>query len=207
MPAGSAGFRLVPAGNISERSTIVNSILQGIDRAFSRVEAVTDYLAATAMFLTMAIVGGEVVARYLLNSPLAWAFDVLTLYVMPAIFFFGLPGSYAKNAHIAVDIVVQHLAPVPLAVATLLARLGGITLFACLFYFGAGLVLETYRSGDTFTGVLVFYVWPSAMLVPIGCGLVLLRMFSQLPADLICLFSGGALPEGAQHGKERSFVE
>lgn len=185
----------------------MNPILQGIDRELSRVEAVTDYLAAIAMFLTMAIVGGEVVARYLLNSPLAWAFDVLTLYVMPAIFFFGLPGSYARNAHIAVDILVQRLAPLPLAVATLFARLGGIVLFACLFYFGAGLTLETYRSGDTFTGVLVFYVWPSALLVPTGCGLVLLRMFCQLPSDIVSLISGGTLPEGAQHGKERSFVE
>jgi TRAP-type C4-dicarboxylate transport system permease small subunit len=185
----------------------VNPFLQGLDKAFSRVEAITDYLAATAMFLTMAIVGGEVVARYLLNSPLAWAFDVLTLYVMPAIFFFGLPGSYAKNAHIAVDIVVQHLAPLPLTVATLVARLGGIVLFAFLFYFGAGLTLEAYRSGDTFTGVLVFYVWPSALLVPIGCGLALLRMLVQFPEDLIALFSRGARPEGAKHGKERSFVE
>lgn len=159
------------------------------------------------MFLTMAIVGGEVVARYILNTPLAWAFDVLTLYVMPAIFFFGLPGSYAKNAHIAVDIVVQHLAPLPLAATTMLARLGGIALFSCLFYFGAGLVLETYRAGDTFTGVLVFYVWPSALLVPIGCGLVLLRMFSQLPADFLSLISGGLQPEVTQHDKERSFVE
>lgn len=186
----------------------MNTALNAIDRALSRIESVTDYLAASAMFLTMAIVVGEVIARYLLNAPLAWAYDVLTLYVMPAIFFFGLPGSYTRNAHIAVDILVQRLAPMPLAVTTLLVRLGALVLFACLFYFGAGYTLESYRAGDTFRGVLAFLAWPSALLVPVGCGLVLLRMLGQLPADVISLFSGGARDPGdGQHDRERSFVE
>ena len=159
-----------------------------------------------AMFLTMAIVGSEVIARYFLNAPLAWAFDVLTLYVMPAIFFFGLPGSYSKGAHIAVDILVQRLPPVPVALTTLLCRLGGIVLFACLLYFGFGLTIESYRTGDTKTGVLTFLVWPSAMLVPLGCGLVLLRMLSQLPSDVLSLVRGGARePGSAQH--EKVFIE
>lgn len=158
------------------------------------------------MFLTMAIVGSEVVARYMLNAPLAWAFDVLTLYVMPAIFFFGLPGSYAKNAHIAVDILVQRLPKFPVAVTALLVHIGALALFACLFYFGASFTLESYRSGDTFTGVLKFLAWPSAMLVPIGCGLVLLRILSQFPADVICLRNGGTRAPGAAE-QERTFVE
>jgi TRAP-type C4-dicarboxylate transport system permease small subunit len=181
-------------------------VLNSIDRGLSRVESITDYLAAGAMFLTMAIVGSEVVARYFLNAPLAWAFDVLTLYVMPAIFFLGLPGSYAKNAHIAVDILVQRLPKMPVAVTTLLVHVGALALFACIVYFGVGFTVESYRSGDTFTGVLKFLAWPSAILVPIGCGLVLLRILSQLPADVISLLNGGERAPGTVE-TERTFVE
>ena len=88
----------------------------------------------------------------------------------------------------------------------LVVRFAGIVLFACLFYFGVGFTLETYRSGDTFTGVLKFLAWPSALLVPIGCGLVLLRMLSQLPADVISLFNGGAREPGTSE-QEQGFVE
>jgi TRAP-type C4-dicarboxylate transport system permease small subunit len=181
-------------------------MLNKIDRGLSLAESLADCLAAAAMFLTMVIVGSEVVARYVMNAPLAWAFDVLTLYVMPAIFFLGLPGSYAKNAHIAVDILVQRLPKMPLAVTTLLVHVCALALFGCIFYFGVGFTLESYRSGDTFTGVLKFLAWPSAMLVPIGCGLVLLRILSQLPHDVISLLNGGERAPGTADA-ERTFVE
>jgi len=182
----------------------LNTILKGIDKSLTVIEAITDYLAAAAMFLTMVIVCGEVAARYIVNAPLAWAFDVLTLYVVPAIFFFGLPGSYSKNAHIAVDILVQKLAPLPVAITVLVGRFGGIALFLALAWFGAGFALETYRNGDTNTGVLTFLIWPSAILIPIGCGLVLLRMLSQLPEDFMAVAKGGREPG---HVLERSYVE
>jgi TRAP-type C4-dicarboxylate transport system permease small subunit len=183
----------------------LSATLKGIDKALSRVESVTDHLAAIAMVLTMVIVGGEVVSRYFLNAPLAWSYDVLTLYVLPALFFLGLPGSYARNAHIAVDILIQHLPPVLVAVTTLVGRVAGIVLFACLVYVGADLTIENYRAGNTFTGVIAFPVWPSSILIPVGCGLLLLRMLSQLPGDFLAIVRGGVRP--AEPGAAEVFYE
>ena len=46
------------------------------------------------------------------------------------------------------------------------------------------------------------------MMVPLGCGLVLLRMLSQLPADVTSLLKGGTHDPGdAQANQERGFVE
>jgi len=179
--------------------------MNNLGRGLTVIESATDAIAAAALFLTMAIVCGEVVARYLLNAPLAWAFDVLTLYVVPAVFFFGLPGSYSKGAHIAVDVLVQKLTPLPAAITLLLGRVGGIALFSALVWFSGEFALENLRNGDTHTGVIVFLVWPSSMLVPLGCALVLIRMLSQLPGDILSLLSGGPQAGAASH--ERSFVE
>lgn len=183
----------------------MDGLLKALDRGLTAIESVTDTLAAAAIFLTMAIVCGEVIARYFLNAPLAWAFDVLTLYIVPAIFFFGLPGSYSKSAHIAVDVLVQKLRPLPVALTILIGRLGGIALFAALVWFSGEFALENFRNGDTHTGVIVFLVWPSSMLVPLGCALVLVRMLSQIPTDIRSVLDGGP-PAGTTLHK-RSYVE
>ena len=160
------------------------------------------------MAATMVIVGGEVVSRYFLNAPLQWSYDVLTLYVLPALFFLGLPGSYAKNSHIAVDLLIDRLPPIAVSIIVFVGRLSGIVLFGCIMYFGVEHAIEAYRSDESVPGVITFLVWPSYSLVPLGCGLMLLRMLSELPADFTDIFSGGKDAQGnARPHKEKGFYE
>ncbi len=160
------------------------------------------------MLSTMAIVGGEVVSRYFLNAPLQWSYDVLTLYVLPSLFFLGLPGSYAKNSHIAVDLLIDRLPASAVSVIVMVGRLGGMFLFACIVYFGVEHALEAYRSDESVPGVVTFLVWPSYALVPLGCALVLLRMLSELPADIIAIARGSSAAHGTTDPqKEKGFYE
>ncbi len=186
----------------------MKTFLQWVDGALSRVESLTDLLAALAMFSTMAIVGGEVVSRYFLNAPLQWSYDVLTLYVLPSLFFLGLPGSYSKKSHIAVDLLIDRLPDLAVSVILLIGRLGGMFLFACIVYFGVEHALEAYRSDESVPGVVTFLVWPSYALVPLGCALVWLRMLSELPANIISIAHGGSADDGpTRQQKDKVFYE
>jgi TRAP-type C4-dicarboxylate transport system permease small subunit len=166
-----------------------------IDRFLSRTEAVTDRLAATAMFGTTVVVAVDVVARYLFRSPLLWAHDALTLYLIPGMFFLGLPGSYRRNAHIAVDFLVRRLPPFLQAVSRLLARACGIALFATFFVFGLEQAIHSYAIGEMMPGVYSFPVWPSYALVPIGSAFILLRMVEQIAYDAVGVVRGGVAVE------------
>lgn len=160
------------------------------------------------MAATMVIVGGEVVSRYFLNAPLQWSYDVLTLYVLPALFFLGLPGSYAKNSHIAVDLLIERLPPIAVSIIVFIGRLSGMVLFGCIMYFGVEHALEAYRSDESVPGVISFLVWPSYALVPLGCGLMILRMLSELPVDIISIMGGGSMEHGTTHSqKEKGLYE
>ena len=83
--------------------------MSSVDRILRRVEYATDTIAIVAMFTSMVLVALDVFFRYAMNNPQGWVMDVLVLYLLPGIFFMGLPGSYAKGAHVAVDIQNAHV--------------------------------------------------------------------------------------------------
>lgn len=167
----------------ADRSSLLRSFAVALDRSLSRLEAATDLLASIPMFAIMALVGAEVVARYFFRSPIAWAHDVLTMYLIPAMFFFGLPGAYRRNAHVAVDFVVRRLGRRARRVASMLGNVAGFVLFACILWFSAEHAIDSYRSAEIVPGVAAFPVWPSFAMVTLGCALILLRLLEEVIGD------------------------
>ncbi len=155
-----------------------------VGRLLARIERVTDTAAAAGMCATMVIVALDVVMRYVLLSPFAWAPDLLTLYLIPGMFFLGLPGSYANGAHIAVDILVPKLPPPMRLGILLLGRVITLLLFAILAVFGTDRLLDAIAEGEVVPSVtLNWLVWPSAALVPVGSLLVMLRAAERLVVE------------------------
>jgi len=158
-------------------------------RILSGIEYVTDTGAIIAMALAMLVVCAEVFFRYLLNSPLAWATDVLVLYVLPALFFFGLPGSYSRGAHVSVDIICNYISARPQLWLHVLARMVAIGVFFAFFIYGGSRFLETWNSGEMLPSPVVNWpIWPSTILVPIGSGLAFLRAVERFIAEALALF-------------------
>lgn len=159
-----------------------------VGRLLATVESATDTAAAAGMFATMGIVAMDVVMRYVLHSPFAWAPDLLTLYLIPGMFFLGLPGSYANGAHIAVDILVPRLSPPTRLRILLLGRVLTLILFALLVIFGTERLMEAIRDGEVQPSItLNWLIWPSAALVPLGALLVMLRAAERLLVEACAL--------------------
>jgi TRAP-type C4-dicarboxylate transport system permease small subunit len=158
-------------------------------RILSGIEYVTDTGAIIAMALAMLVVCAEVFFRYFLNSPLVWAHDVLVLYILPALFFLGLPGSYARGAHVSVDIICNYIGARPQLWLHVLARMVAIGVFFALFHYGCSRFTATWESGEILPGPVANWpIWPSTILVPIGAGLALLRAAERFIAEALALF-------------------
>ncbi len=158
------------------------------DGVLTAVEGVTDTLAALAMFTVMIVVSIDVFCRYALNSPLPWSLDLLVLYILPALFFFGLPGSYAKGAHVAVDIICNYIGARPRLVLVVLGRMAAIAVFFALFYYGMLRFLDAVETGEVLPSPVVNWpIWPSAVLVPLGCGLALVRSVERFVVEALTL--------------------
>ena len=57
-------------------------MLDGILRAVGRIEKIASTIAAVFMFAIMMIVFSDVIMRYGFNRPFAWAYDLISIYLM-----------------------------------------------------------------------------------------------------------------------------
>lgn len=165
--------------------------MHGMDRQLRRIEYATDTLAIAAMFMCMVLVTMDVFFRYALNNPQGWVVDLLTLYLLPGIFFLGLPGSYAKGAHVAVDIILNLISTRHRLVLSVIARFTAIGVFALLAWYGVARVSTAIRLGEIQPGTIVNWpIWPSVLLVPIGCTLAMVRAIERSAVEATALFGG-----------------
>jgi len=161
------------------------------DRLLARVEYVTDTLAIIALFVSMIAIAIDVFCRYALLRPLPWVTDFMVLYLLPGIFFLGLPGSYAKGSHIAVDLLCNYMSARVRLWLSLFARLMAFSVFLALAYYGAVRFADAVRLGEIQPAVGINWrLWPSVLLVPMGAGLTMLRAAERLFAETSLLGSG-----------------
>ena len=169
-------------------------------KALGLIERVTATIGAIFLLVIMLVVFGDVVMRYLFNSPFSWAYDLIALYLMAGVFFLVLSDAYAANAHVNVDIVQQRLPPAGIRIAELVTCAIGIVVFALIAWLGWQRALDSYRSGDVMAGAIPWPMWPSIALVPFGAGILALRLIAHFIGHLLSLATGHDLiPLPAAH--------
>lgn len=181
-------------------------MLDGLLRALAAVEKVVSSIAAFFMFAIMIIVFSDVVMRYGFNRPFSWAYDLISLYLMAGVFFLILSEAYASHAHVSVDILQQKFPPRMIRVTEIVTCLVGITVFSLIAWLGLQRAIESFHSSDVMAGGIPWPMWPSIGLVPLGSGLITLRLVLHLFGHIISLATGRdviALP--ASHATAETF--
>jgi TRAP-type C4-dicarboxylate transport system permease small subunit len=151
-------------------------ILAALDRILSLVERAASILAALALFLIMAIVASDVAMRYLFNRPWGWSYDFISLYVIVALFFLALSRTFAVNGHISVDLLHHVLSPRARRLCEIVICLLSAGFFAVMTEAGAWRALTAFEDGDVLAGAVAWPAWMSAVFVPVGAGLLTLRL-------------------------------
>jgi TRAP-type C4-dicarboxylate transport system permease small subunit len=151
-------------------------ILSLLDRAFSGLERFASALAAVAMFLIMAIVTSDVALRYLFNRPWGWSYDFISLYVIVGLFFLALSRTFAVNGHISVDLLHHYLSPTARRCCELIVCVLSAGLFALMTKAGAVRTWEHFVDSDVLAGAFPWPAWASAVFVPLGAGMITIRL-------------------------------
>lgn len=181
-------------------------------RVLDRIEDIAGLIAALVMFLIMVIATADVGMRYLFNSPFSWAYDLVGLYLMTALFYLVLSGTFAHHAHVSVDILHHYMSPVQRRICEVVVCATALVIFSMITYAGAGRAWESYVEGDVMAGMIPWPTWPSIALVPFGAGLLTLRLAVHLTAHLGALITGIETIEltpvsGSPEAMEREMVE
>ena len=132
---------------------------------------------AVILFI-MAFVCAEVVMRYAFNRPIPGHLEGSEL-LMPIIVFFAVSYAQRQHAHVGMDLLIQSLPQRlrrTLAMITLL-----ISAMVCLVlaYFSGSNALQLWAYDDVTATPPYFRTWPAAAAIPIGYGLMAMRMALQ----------------------------
>jgi len=180
-------------------------VIQASLRALTAIEKVTSTISAALMFAIMLIVFSDVVMRYVFNRPFSWAYDLISLYVMAGVFFLSLSSTYAVNGHISVDILLPRFSYVIQRLCIIISNIVGLAIFLPITWLGYQRALDNFTSGDVMAGAIPWPTWASAALVPLGAGILALRLAVHLVANVASLLTGEdllPLPAVAGHGDQ-----
>lgn len=139
-------------------------------------------VAAVGIFVTMLIICYDVLARYVLNQPSEWVFQSASSGLL-AITFLSLPYLYARDDHIAVDLVYDHLPRGVRVAAGWLTRVIAVIFGLVLAWYGFDLVRSAAEAGLRTSGAFSFPVsWVSAPMAVGGLLLALVALLTPAPA-------------------------
>ena len=133
----------------------------------------------------------EVFRRYALDSPRAWAFDVMIMFY-GALFMMAGAYTLAKNGHVRGDVLYGFFRPRTQAFFDLLLYL--------LFFVG-GIVALVYAGWDFFATSLAQHerssiaadgppIYPFKAIIPVAGLLLLLQGFVEIVRCVVCLKTG-----------------
>ncbi len=152
---------------------------------FRAIERSTTYIGTLCLFALMFIVTMDVGARYFLSRPFVWSYDVITLYLTPALFFLVLSDSFRSGAQVNVDVLHRMLPRSVRRYTDALCNFLAFAVFALIAYAGALRAATSFMNADVTVGIVPWPTWPSAALVPLGGGMLALRLLARALADLL----------------------
>lgn len=126
-------------------------------------------LSAVCMFSIMMVVIADVTMRYLLSMPLAWSYDVISLYLMVGMFFFGVSDTLRSGGHIGIDILQKFIPPRLRDGVEAIGYLAMTAIIAAMAYLAFDRSLSAWLKDEAMSGS---YLWPTWLAyVPVFVGM------------------------------------
>lgn len=163
-----------------------NRLMLGLEKGLRTI-------ASACLMAVMLIIFSDVFARYLFNAPLIWTYELVGMYLMPALFYFAVSDTLADHHHIAVDLLNPWI-PIPVrrlieaAASALMAAI-----FLWIVWIFAQSALSNYRSAAVVMGAKEWPTWIPEFIVVIGAAAIALRLTGRVVGHLASLLSGKEL--------------
>ena len=136
----------------------------------------------------------EVLRRELLSYSSIWGEEVVR-YSFIYLAWIGAAAAVKERGHIRIDVLMQYVGPRAKAALYVFGDLVMLAVALVAFYWSLETVLVSARFGSVTHGLRISQVWFLAA-VPIGFGLVMLRLVQSLIRDVADLRHGRPVYEG-----------
>lgn len=147
----------------------MNRLLHILELIFMRV-------AQLSLLIMMFSISADALGRYVFNRPLQGSFEFTSLYLMVIITFLAMPAAYATGGMVRLDVLKGPLSRIPWHLSERFNTFAGALVFGFVAWHAGHEAFEKFASRDTTFGVIQFPIYWSYVWVPLGCGLVALRL-------------------------------
>ncbi len=121
-----------------------------IGKAFDYVINYMAYLAAALIALTLLVVTAQVIARYVFNYAILWAFDT-TEYLLGFFAFLAVAWVLRREGHVSLDAAINFLNPRKRVLVMAITSIIGAIITLIIAWYGAEAMLDHFQRG-TFVG-------------------------------------------------------
>lgn len=154
--------------------------MNAIERILSKIEDILHYAGCLALVLVAVLLNVDIALRLFAGHPLLIQFEVTELYLMPALATLSLSRVFRDGGHLALDIVPESLMGRAAGIVRRLRILLAAGFFACVTYMAGKYAMRAFMRGDIEFGVLDWPLGWAYAAVPLGCGLLVLRLLFEL---------------------------
>lgn len=163
------------------------SVYRRLDKALSAVEDVAALVAALALTAVVTIITFDAFLRYFLNQPIAFQYTLTEEYLLVMIVSLSLSWGFRTGGYIRIKGVATKL-PERAAYYLLRAGLLASTIYVATLAWKSGqFFLKLLATGEAGLGAIQLPVWVSWVWVPLGLGILSLRLVLTTfgPAELL----------------------
>lgn len=160
------------------------------------VEAIWSAATSVALYAVMIIVSVDVVLRYWFHRTLTWSYDLISMYLMTAIFLLALSRTLRENHHVRVDVLFGTAPPRVRHLLELICYTLTAVVMAGILYMGTMKAWTSYQAGDVVVTAYTWPTWVAAALIPLGVGLLVLRLLFGICSLVTALATGSSYAVG-----------
>lgn len=142
-------------------------------------------IAQLSLLVMMLSISADALGRYAFNRPLQGSFEFTSLYLMVIVTFLAMPASYSAGGMVRLDILSAPLSRIPWHLSERINTFAGAAVFGFIAWHSGHEALEKFISRDTTFGVIQFPMYWSYVWVPLGCGLMAIRLTHEFVFPVI----------------------
>ena len=148
-------------------------------KLFNSFASVLIYSAIGSTFIMMCLTTADALGRYIFNSPIPVAYDVIEKYFMPMALSLGLIFGYQSGSFIRVTFLADHLPKQVKLIVNIFVQVISTVYAVSLVVTTIKRVFQAKVSGVTL-GSMAVPVWPAHLMISLGLFFMTLLMLFDL---------------------------
>lgn len=162
------------------------SVFPALAEKFQSIVKVLNLIAAGCLGALVGLMTVDVVARYFLNKPIPWAYDVYEL-LLVGVFFLALGYTYYTKGHVRVDFLTTRLPLKWQVVLDLVTRPLTLAVLVLITWQGWLAASEAWVAKEVSSGIPPVPVFPAKITVAIGGAAITLEVALETYASILKL--------------------